>query len=147
MKIILSIYLSLILLASWVSEANGQNNHSVEFEKVFNKDEIITINRIIEFYEIRDSINYVWKREHKTIHSPYYLSLKYPGKYVEFLEILSNQNDFMKEYYENIVQNNDIGPSNFARVMELYRDLDLNKVNYRFVEIIHLLMIDGMVLK
>lgn len=207
MKIILSIYLSLISLASWVSEANGQNNHSVEFGKVFNKDEIMTINRIIEFYdsivlantsdhssignayyqyldslkqsipefsntkyaipekirtrffaslnqqhlnefyEIRDSINYVWKGEHKTIHSTYILSLKYPGKYVDFLKILSNQNDFMKEYYENIVQNHDIGPSNFARAMELYRDLDLNNENFRFVEIINLLMVDGIVLK
>lgn len=207
MKIILTIFLSLISLTSSLSEANGQNNDSVECEKVFNNDEIMTINRIIEFYnsivlantfdhssignayyqyldslkqsipefsnakyatpekirtwffvslnqqhlnefyEISDSINYIWKTEHKTIHSPYILSLKYPSKYVDFLKILSYQSDFMKEYYENIVQNHDLGPSNFARAMELYRNIDLNNENYRFVEIINLLMVDGIVLK
>jgi hypothetical protein len=207
MKLIYIIILSLSLFANLSFEVTAQNKDLPdEFEKIFDKEEIKTISRIIEFYDsivlsntsnhntigeayyqyldslkqsipdfgdskyvipknlrtsffsslnqqhleefynIKDSINYLWRGEQKTIHSPYILELKYPGKYVDFLNLLSSENDFIKEYYENIVRNHDIGPSNFASVMELYRTLDLNNQNYRLVEIINLLMLDGVVL-
>jgi hypothetical protein len=100
-----------------------------------------------EIYEIHDSINYYWRGEYKTIHSPYILDLQYPGKYVDFLKILSGENGFLNDYYDNVVATHALSPSCFASVMELYKDLDLNNKFYRLVVIINLLMIDGLELK
>ena len=89
-----------------------------------------------EIFNIRDSINYT---NGVTIYSPYTLSINYNGKYMDLLELLAQKNDFFNNYYQAIISTGDIGPYNYAVVLEEYDNLDFTKKEERLVLIINLL--------
>ncbi len=67
------------------------------------------------------------------------IGLKCDGKYAEFLKIVGNENNVIKEYYESLKACGDISPTMVADLMMNYKNYDINDVKIRLIIAIHYL--------
>ena len=98
---------------------------------------------LLEFYYIQDS-TYIYNRAEKKMerkYIPFQLGLNTKGKYFYFLELLSDEKEFFKLYYENIAELGTISPSTYALILRDYAKIDFNNKNERLVFIVHFLQI------
>jgi len=98
---------------------------------------------LLEFYYIQDSM-YIHNREKKIMerrYKPFQLGLNSKGRYFYFLELLSDEKEFFKLYYEDIAELGMISPSTYALILRDYAKIDFNKKNERLVFIVHFLQI------
>jgi len=124
-----------------INETAGVNvllpnrNERINFYGTLDKD------ALSEIYDIRDTLTIHFRGEDKArkIYSPYSFSLNFDGKYVAFLKELSLRNDFYKKYYDTVQASGDIGPSNYARILSDYKNIDFANKEERLVFIINLL--------
>ncbi len=88
-----------------------------------------------EVYELNDSAKCsdLRTRERYVSYPPFLTDLNRYGKFTAMIEMMSVNNRFYQETYNDIMQCGDIGPITIGRLIHHYDSIDFNQKSERFV--------------
>jgi len=94
-----------------------------------------------EIFIISDSVNGYSRKEKKqiSVYQPFTFKLNTKGQYYKLLKILSERNEFYKNYFNSLNCVGDLGIKNYTAILTKYRDIDFSKKEERLVLIVNLL--------
>jgi len=94
----------------------------------------------------QNTFNQIWKFGKAGLEPPYdtlnQISLRYDGKYIEFLEELGHEDKLLKNYYESFIAAGTISPDSIAHLLKMYNDYDIKDIRVRLLISIHYLTLN-----
>ena len=107
-------------------------------EKLFDK---LNQDHLGEIFIVGDTLEYFSMDVKKKIkkYYPYYVVLNSDGKYVDLLKSLSEENTFISNYYESIIEYEDLSPGCYGMILRDYDQLDFSDSDHRLLFIVNIL--------
>ena len=107
-------------------------------EKLFYK---LDQDHLGEIFIVGDTLEYFSMDVKKKIkkYYPYYVVLNTDGKYVDLLKSLSEDNTFISNYYESIIEYEDLSPGCYGMILRDYDQLDFSDADHRLLFIVNIL--------